>query len=534
MKIKISPFVVFVVFALIVPSLIFADGGMVIWPRNIHLEQSAQNAIVAWNENEEIIILSNNIESDAEGVALRMVPLPSNPSEIKEGSFDSFDELTEIINKKIDQETDGVNSWRGMLAAEGKAGHSPGVEITFHEKIGAHDVTVVKVNDLDCFIDWIDDFAEEKGFSITQEVECLDYGYENCPPECRKDSCPMTPCLPGMSCIQVCNPPICTGGTVKAHKISLEFRKGVENYLKRDIEYFVFDVINAGKGEESINPLIYRFESDYLYYPVLISGVSEISNSNSEIKVFFITEGGLPISNLLRYWYPYQGEFGYQVELNLEELQGVSEDIASLFNSDVKVVTFDYYGSLKYFKKDMVFYPRTWQRNLSLGSRGEDVKALQEILINEGLWDSDAKATGYFGLVTANALAKFQEKHKYQVLKPLNMDKGTGYFGAKTKEFLGKTLSLLEKNESISWFRNLSLGSRGEDVKALQEILINEGLWDSDAKATGYFGPITKRIVVKFQEKHASDVLDSLGIAKGTGFVGPSTRRYLEKISNSR
>lgn len=528
MKAKINLFLSLITFILIIPSLIFADGGMVIWPRDIHLNQSAQNAIVAWNQNEEIIILSNSIKSNAEGVALRMVPLPSNPTEIKEGNFESFDKITEIINEKIDQHRDDSSNWKGILGPE-TAGQIPGVEITFHEKIGAHDVTVVKVNDLDYFINWIDDFADDKGLPIINEIRCSDYNFENCPLECEKDSCPMPPCPAGEACIQVCPSPICTGGTVKTHKISQSFRRGIENYLKRDIKYFVFDVINAGEGEESINPLIYRFESDYLYYPVLISGVSEISESSANIKVFFISKEGLPS----RRWHPYPGEFGYQVKFSLEELKEASEDIAGLFNEDVKVITFDYYGSLKYFKKDMIFYPRILERNLTIGSQGEDVEALQKILINEEeLWDSEVGATGYFGPITANALSKFQEQYKYQILKPLDTNNGTGYFGPKTKDFLKEAFLLFKEKDSVSWSRNLFIGSQGEDVKALQEILINEGLWGAtNVGATGYFGSITKMGVVELQEKHASDILSSLDLAKGTGFVGPSTRKYLEKLT---
>ncbi len=475
MKLKILFIFIFLLF--LSPLFIFADGGMVIWPPKVHLNQSAQNAIVAWNGSEEIIILSNDIESDTEATVLRMVPLPSDPSEIKEGSFESFEKLVEIMNEKIEETR---NKWQAM--GEGAASApTPGIEITFQEKIGAHDVTVVKVNDLDYFLNWVKDFAREKGFEIKE--------------------------------------------------ISSEFREGVENYLKREINYFVFDVIDTKEGKESIKPLIYRFKSDYLYYPILISGASEISESSAEIRVFIISEEGILDRG---YWRPYRtGSFSYPVELDQEELKEVSEDIADLFNSKVEVTTFGYHGLLNVFKKDLIFYPQVWQRNLSTGSQGEDVKALQKILVNEGLWESDVKTTGYFGPVTASALAKFQEQNKYRILKPFDLEKGTGYFGSKTREILESSISLLVREEEIiSWSRNLSLGMRGDDVKALQEILIREDLWGkTEVGATGYFGPITQSAVINFQEKYASEILTPLELVKGTGFIGLSTRAYLEKIS---
>ena len=76
--------------------------------------------------------------------------------------------------------------------------------------------------------------------------------------------------------------------------------------------------------------------------------------------------------------------------------------------------------------------------------------------------------------------------------------------------------------------RNLTIGMRGDDVRALQEILIAEGTWTRpDIGATGYFGPITKASLIAFQDKYAEQILHPLGLTKGTGYFGPSTRSYI-------
>ncbi|KPJ55112.1 hypothetical protein AMJ47_01140 [Parcubacteria bacterium DG_72] len=452
-----------IVFILFLPILVLADGGMIVWPEKINIDQSAQNAIVAWNNNQEILILSVDLEGSKNTTTLRVIPLPSNPSEIKQGSFESFENLADIINEKIDQRN--VDYVSGKVSLEAP---TQGIEITFQEQIGSHDVTVVKVNDLDYFLEWVKDFSENKGFS--------------------------------------------------QREISETFRQGVSNYLKKDIKYFVFDVIKTGEEKESVEPLIYKFNSDFIYYPMLISGVSEIKNSFTEINLFLIIEQGnsLPAAE-------------YYVDLTKQELEQVSSDILELFGNDVKVGKRTIRGSLYDIDYDLMWFPSyIWTNDLSLSNTGSQVKALQQVLINQGFWESDVEATGYFGPVTQKALKELQEDKYWDILYPAGLEKGTGYFGNNTKDYFKN--NSLEVKQAVSFARNLSLGMQGNDVKLLQEILIQERVWNSEVGATGYFGPITKAGVINYQEKYASEILTPLGLTKGTGFVGPSTISHLNKL----
>lgn len=88
--------------------------------------------------------------------------------------------------------------------------------------------------------------------------------------------------------------------------------------------------------------------------------------------------------------------------------------------------------------------------------------------------------------------------------------------------------------------RNLGVGDSGEDVRALQKALngiletrLAAGGPGSLGEETDYFGPLTERSVVRFQERHAGDILAPLGLSRGTGFVGPLTRRKLSAIVGS-
>jgi len=71
----------------------------------------------------------------------------------------------------------------------------------------------------------------------------------------------------------------------------------------------------------------------------------------------------------------------------------------------------------------------------------------------------------------------------------------------------------------------------GEDVKCLQEILKSEGpeIYP-EGLVTGYFGILTFKAVIRFQEKYLQEILEPWGIQRGTGFVGPATLRKLNLI----
>ena len=66
---------------------------------------------------------------------------------------------------------------------------------------------------------------------------------------------------------------------------------------------------------------------------------------------------------------------------------------------------------------------------------------------------------------------------------------------------------------------NLWRGQEGTEVRALQEALKAEGLYD--AGITGVFFDRTKAAVMKFQEKYGINP---------TGYVGPATRAQLNAL----
>ncbi len=376
-----------------IPLLAKANGGVWIWPLHIDVSQTDQNAIIAWNGQEEILVLSTNWEKPTSSQAttlLKVVPLPSEPSEIKEGETEIFDKLVKILNEKIDVlQTMPTGKGEGTIGL----GATQGVEVIFQKTIGAHDVTVVKVSKEADFSQWVDDFASKNGLEKKQ--------------------------------------------------VSGAFKNGLLNYLKRNINYFVFDIADLSESKTTVKPLIYKFESKYFYFPMLVSGVSEIADSQTRVNLFLIFNENFKLPQNI-----WQGSYNYWVSdnrvdigLTNSELKDISLDLADLFSGkDILVRQFGLNGKLSEINKDLMLFPQILKNNLKIGMRGNDVKVLQQMLINEGFWKANVGVTGYFGPVTKEAVMKFQNQYKTQILEPLGLSSPTGFFGPYTRKYLNENI----------------------------------------------------------------------------------------------
>jgi len=71
-----------------------------------------------------------------------------------------------------------------------------------------------------------------------------------------------------------------------------------------------------------------------------------------------------------------------------------------------------------------------------------EVRCLQEFLKNQGpeIYP-EGLLTGNFLIATQSAVIRFQEKYASEILKPLGLEKGTGYVGALTRAKINQLLS---------------------------------------------------------------------------------------------
>lgn len=82
-----------------------------------------------------------------------------------------------------------------------------------------------------------------------------------------------------------------------------------------------------------------------------------------------------------------------------------------------------------------------------LGDRGQDVYRLQVFLNQHGVTvatvgpGSRGQETEYFGPATLAAVKRFQEQYRSEILVPVNLTTGTGYFGPSTMRKVNALIS---------------------------------------------------------------------------------------------
>lgn len=296
MKIKTS--VSIILFSFPFAALCFANRGMIPVNPNIIIFEPTQRAMIAWDGTQEILLLSTDLRASDSTLLLEVLPLPSEP-EVKKGDLETFRKATELINSKL-----RAAAFAGKRNGDGESMvKTPGGEVTFHEKIGAHDISVTHLLDADGFIDWVRDYL--KTLNIEEDV------------------------------------------------ISETMKGLIEEYIKDDFTWFVFDVVTLGTETVTNEPIQYAFKTDKLYYPLKITQTGE---GHTSIELMILTPQllrnfpGLPIK---RIHLPHD-----PITITDDELKDLNEDMFELLGKlkEMKLRIWEIEGELKFFDEDLIAY----------------------------------------------------------------------------------------------------------------------------------------------------------------------------------
>jgi len=90
----------------------------------------------------------------------------------------------------------------------------------------------------------------------------------------------------------------------------------------------------------------------------------------------------------------------------------------------------------------------SFTRNLTVGSQGADVKCLQQYLNGAGFTlassgaGSPGNETTYFGPITRAAAVKWQDAYAAEVLAPVGLSKGTGFWGPSSRSYYSSLVAV--------------------------------------------------------------------------------------------
>ena len=275
-----------------------ADRGAIPFHPGVTIFEPTQRALIAWNGDEEILILSTDLRASRATKVLEVMPFPAEPR-VKKGDVGVFQRAVKLINSKITQDQMALAQVKSLGRAVAEA--PPPGEITFHERIGAHDVSVARVVSGDGFVEWVNDYLKRAGAG--------------------------NPVIPP------------------------RLRKVVQEYIDDGFCWFAFDVISLENKFKTLEALQYRFPSSTLFYPVKISRANE-GQTSMELLVLtwrlMRTFRGIPFSQIELRHDP--------VSLTSAEVRSLDKDTDKLLDHQdgVKLRIWRVEGDFSSFDRDII------------------------------------------------------------------------------------------------------------------------------------------------------------------------------------
>lgn len=276
---------IFILFLLTNIGLLYADRGSIpIHEYDAQVRETSQKAIIFHNFDEEVLILGTDLIADKNTKILEFIPFPSEPqvSLAKGKPLESAIKLIKKLELVFIEEDHG---WKDR--SQGSSTEVSSIEMRFHAQIGAHDVTVVKINEIEDFGEWVGKFLKEK--KLTKGANY--------------------------------------------HKVE----NIASDYVKRGIKYFVFDMVNVKQDVRSLKPLIYSFKSKKLYYPLR---TSNSFGGKGGIDLIIIAPYKLCNPNLENSYYSYRSLIHYSKNQPLFDNHLCKEELYKKDSDTLRISTF--------------------------------------------------------------------------------------------------------------------------------------------------------------------------------------------------
>ena len=215
---------------LLIPEAIADMGRVYVSTAGVNVSEDAQKAIILHNGREEVLILGTELRADRPTPLIRFIPFPSEP-QVSLAPSGVFERLAAIVAKYKLQYVYAFHS-KGGRETTG----TTGVEVRLSTKLGAHDLTIIQVHDPAVFRFWVNDYFRHKHLPYSSS-----YPQEE---------------------------------------------SVVADYVKRGIEFFVLDYVEVPQAKRFIDPVVYRFKTTSLYYPLKTSNTF---GGKGQIELFVVS-----------------------------------------------------------------------------------------------------------------------------------------------------------------------------------------------------------------------------------------------------
>jgi len=247
-----------------------------------------QQAILGWRDGEELLILTSSYWRSYGVRGVVLLPLPSIPSYYGLGSTIVFSRMYRLAENVgiFDQE-----SYPMILGLEGGA--------VFIEEVvlGPHHIGVYEVEDPQEFAGWIREFLAQRNES--------------------------TRLLNEKAVAEV-----------------------VGNYTRRGYRYLLIDWIESTARGVTIEPLVLRFESPHIYYPLRIS---QLDRGATDALIYVVTPKPIDMASVYE-----RLEIVGVAGVSRSDVRSVCVRLAEFFRSDSLYLTvLRFYGSLEELDGDL-------------------------------------------------------------------------------------------------------------------------------------------------------------------------------------
>lgn len=314
-----------------------ADMGAIHLSRSdVTVSEPAQKAIILHNGSEEILILETDLKASSKTEILRFIPFPAEPT-VGLAPESAIREMGKLVQaKKLQYIT--ISQTKG-----GSSTHNePVAEVVSRAKLGAHDVTVVKINDAAHFSRWVQgQFKDRKLLQAGPELD-------------------------------------------RVARIAAD-------YVKDGIPYFVFDFVTIVDADNSVAPVTFQFKSRKIYYPLRTSNTI---GGKGQVQLFFLAIDCVqqPYNHefLLHLNDPEHGfsnfRFSSIAEVKPEEIGSIYPEAAAFFDGRrIVLQSAEYTGTLK-FERDMLSFmlthydPKLYRENGAVQSSAFDPGDILSVL----------------------------------------------------------------------------------------------------------------------------------------------------------